>query len=186
MAWIEEIARDEAGDELAGVYRELAEQRGGISSLFKVESLNPQALRNHLDLSMTLLFGESGLSRAEREAVGVVVSASNDCEYCVRHHLEALSRYEKDEEVLGMLSTADGLETFEPRLSNIVRHAYKLTNAPDAMTESDLGELRAVGLDDRDILDLTLVTAYVNFANRIAQGLGVEFSDEEVTGYRDE
>lgn len=186
MAWIDEIGRDDADDALTAVYDEIVEQRGRISNLFKVESLNPQALGNHLDLCMTLLFGESGLSRAEREAVGVVVSASNDSEYCVRHHLEALSRYEQDEEILDMLSTADGLETFEPRLSNIVRHAYKLTNAPEAMTESDLGELRAVGLDDRDILDLTLVTAYVNFVNRIAQGLGVEFSEEEVTGYRDE
>lgn len=183
MAWIDEIERDDASDELAAVYDRLVAQRGKISNILKVHSLNPAALRDHLDLYMTLMFGHSGLSRAEREAVGVVVSASNDCEYCVKHHVEALSRYEKDEEVLGMLATADGLETFEPRLSNIVRHAYKLTNAPDAMTESDLGELRAVGLDDRDILDLTLVTAYFNFVNRIAQGLGVESSDEEATGY---
>lgn len=184
MAWIDEIEREDASDELAAVYDQLVEQRGKISNILKAHSLNPRALSDHLDLYMTLMFGASGLSRAEREAIGVVVSASNDCEYCVKHHLEALSRYEKDEEVLGMLSTADGLETFEPRLSNIVRHAYKLTNAPDAMTESDLGELRAVGLDDRDILDLTLITAYFNFVNRIAQGLGVDFSDDEAAGYR--
>ena len=51
------------------------------------------------------------------------------------------------------------------------------------MTESDLDELRAAGLSDRDILDVTLITAYFNFVNRIAQGLGVTFSDEEITGY---
>ena len=67
-----------------------------------------------------------------------------------------------------------------------MRHAEKLTTAPGAMTESDLGELRAVGLSDRDILDLTLVTAYFNFVNRIAQGLGVEFTAAEVGGYRDD
>ena len=54
------------------------------------------------------------------------------------------------------------------------------------MTESDLGELRAVGLSDRDILDLTLITAYFNFVNRIAMGLGVEFDADELSGYRDE
>lgn len=184
MAWIEEIEREDAGDRLARIYDELVEKRGKVSNILKVHSLNPQAMAGHLGLYMTLMFDSSGLSRAEREAVAVVVSASNDCDYCVKHHLEALSRYEKSEEVLGMLATADGLETLEPRLSNIVRHAYKLTNAPGAMTESDLDELRAVGLDDRDILDLTLVTAYFNFVNRIALGLGVEFSDEEAAGYR--
>ncbi len=51
------------------------------------------------------------------------------------------------------------------------------------MTESDLGELRAEGLSDRDILDLTLIVAYFNFVNRIALGLGVTYSEDEVGGY---
>ena len=82
-----------------------------------------------------------------------------------------------------MLATADGLETLEPRLSNIVRYAEKLTTAPGAMTEVDLGELRAEGLSDKDILDLTLVVGYFNFVNRIAVGLGVDYSDDEKSGY---
>ena len=142
-------------------------------------------MENHLGLYMTVMFGKSGLTRAEREAIAVVVSAANDCAYCVNHHTEALRRYIKDEETLEMLMTADGLETLEPRLSNIVRHADKLTSAPSAMTESDLGELRAVGLSDRDILDLSLIVAYFNFVNRIALGLGVEYSAEEISGYKD-
>ena len=54
------------------------------------------------------------------------------------------------------------------------------------MTESDLGELRAVGLSDRDILDLSLVVAYFNFVNRLALGLGVSFSADEISGYKDD
>ncbi len=186
MSWIEEIEASEADGELATLYDDLVRQRGKISNILKVHSLNPAALGRHLELYMTLMFGKSGLSRLEREAVAVVVSATNECDYCVAHHREALSRYVEDEETLDMLSAADGLETLEPRLSNIVRHAEKLTSAPAAMTESDLGELRAVGLSDRDILDLTLVVSYFNFVNRIALGLGVDFSPAELAGYRDE
>ena len=183
MSWIEEIEVDEAGGKLAEMYAELIERRGKISNILKVHSLNPQAMSDHLDLYMTLMFGKSGLSRAEREAVAVVVSATNECEYCVNHHTEALRRYIDDEETLNMLATADGLETLEPRLSNIVRHAERLTVAPAAMTESDLEELRAVELDDRDILDLTLIVGYFNFVNRIAVGLGVSYSEDELSGY---
>lgn len=186
MAWISETSVEEADDKLAEVYAALNKKRGKISNILKVHSLNPEAMQNHLDLYMTLMFGKSGLSRAEREAIGVVVSAGNECAYCVRHHAEALERHLRDDETLGMLVSAEGLETLEPRLSNIVRHAEKLTSAPAAMTESDLGELRAVGLSDRDILEVTLITAYFNFVNRIALGLGVTFSAEEVSGYRDE
>jgi uncharacterized peroxidase-related enzyme len=185
MSWIEEIEVSDADENLAQIYNALIEQRGKVSNILKVHSLNPDALSAHLDLYMTLMFGNSGLSRAEREAIGVVVSASNDCQYCVNHHAEALRRYIKDEQTLEMLMTDDGLETLEPRLSNIVRHAEKLTSAPGAMTESDLAELVAVGLTDRDVLDLTLIVAYFNFVNRIALGLGVTFTDDELKGYID-
>ena len=183
MSWIEEIEVDEAEGQLAAMYDQLVKQRGKISNILKVHSLNPAAMGNHLDLYMTLMFGRSGLSRLEREAIAVVVSANNECEYCVNHHTEALRHYIDDEETLAMLASADGLETLEPRLSNIVRHAEKLTTAPGAMTESDLGELRSEGLSDKDILDLTMIVGYFNFVNRIAMGLGVEYSPEEMSGY---
>lgn len=187
MSWIKEIEAAEAEGKLAEIYADLVEKRGKVSNILKVHSLNPEAMAAHLDLYMTAMFGRSGLTRAEREAIAVVVSATNDCAYCVNHHLESLRRLiTDDDETLALLASADGLETLEPRLSNIVRHAEKLTSAPGAMTESDLHELRAVGLDDRDILDLTLVTAYFNFVNRIALGLGVSFTPEEVTGYRND
>ena len=186
MSWIDEVDVSDADGKLAEMYAALIKQRGKVSNILKVHSLNPEAMGDHLDLYMTLMFGKSGLSRKEREAIAVVVSANNDCEYCVKHHAEALRRYVDDEETLNMLMSADGLETLEPRLSNIVRHAEKLTNAPIAMTESDLGELRAEGLSDNDILDLTLIVAYFNFVNRIALGLGVAFSAEEMSGYRDD
>ncbi len=186
MSWIDEVDVDDAEGKLEAIYAELLKKRGKVSNILKVHSLNPEAMANHLDLYMTVMFGASGLSRAEREAVAVVVSATNECAYCVNHHAEALRRYIKDDETLELLMSADGLETLEPRLSNIVRHAEKLTSAPSAMTEIDLGELRAVGLTDKDILDLTLVVGYFNFVNRIALGLGVSFSTEELGGYKDE
>ena len=186
MSWIDEIEVGDADGKLKEVYAELVEKRGKVSNILKVHSLSPDAMGNHLDLYMTLMFGKSGLSRAERESVAVVVSATNECAYCVNHHTEALRRYVKDDETLDTLVNADDLEMLEPRVRNIVRCAEKLTSAPAAMTESDLGELRAVGLSDRDILDLSLVVSYFNFVNRIALGLGVSFSSDEMSGYRDD
>ena len=186
MSWIQEIEVSEAEGKLAETYAALVEQRGKVSNILKVHSLYPAAMDSHLELYMTIMFGKSGLSRAEREAIAVVVSASNECEYCVNHHAEALRRYLKDEDTITLLASADGLETLAPRLSNIVRHAEKLTTAPGAMTESDLGELRAEGLSDADILDITLIVGYFNFVNRIALGLGVAYNEEEMSGYRND
>ena len=121
MSWIDEVDVAEADGQLQAIYAELVAKRGKVSNILKVHSLNPEAMSDHLRLYMTLMFGKSGLSRAEREAIGVVVSATNDCEYCVLHHVEALKHFIDEEETLTMLANADGLETLEPRLSNIVR-----------------------------------------------------------------
>ncbi|MCP3992663.1 MAG: peroxidase-related enzyme [Actinomycetia bacterium] len=53
-------------------------------------------------------------------------------------------------------------------------YAVKLTLTPRAVAETDLAPLREAGFSDRDILDIVEVTAYYAYANRIADGLGVE------------
>jgi uncharacterized peroxidase-related enzyme len=57
---------------------------------------------------------------------------------------------------------------------HILGFARRLTLAPADDTRDDVELLRADGFSDRAILDVTLVTAYFNFVNRIASGLGVE------------
>jgi uncharacterized peroxidase-related enzyme len=186
MAWIEVIDKDEASGELAETYDELARKRGKIANIMKVHSLNPEAMKRHLDLYMHLLFGKSGLSRAERESIAVVVSAANNCAYCVNHHAEALSRYEKDNSHLRSMVTDFRFLDLPDRRARMLSYALKLTTSPGQIEPSDVEELRRVGFSDRDILDIDLVAAYFNFVNRIALGLGVATSEEERSGYRNE
>ena len=56
----------------------------------------------------------------------------------------------------------------------ICEYAVKLTKAPEAMEEADVDALRDAGLDDGEMLDACQVTAYYNYVNRMAHGLGVE------------
>lgn len=70
------------------------------------------------------------------------------------------------------------------RETAMLEYALKLTRAPETMAEADMAALRAQGLEDGDVLDLNLITSYFNFVNRIALGLGVDVSPEEVWGYR--
>ena len=56
----------------------------------------------------------------------------------------------------------------------MLEFAVKLTLTPAAMGPADAEQLRVVGFTDRDILDIVEVTAYYAYANRIADGLGVD------------
>lgn len=59
-----------------------------------------------------------------------------------------------------------------------MRFALDLTRNPAGQSKPRVAGLRAAGFDDRAILAATEVTAYFNFVNRIAQGLGVELEGD--------
>jgi len=60
----------------------------------------------------------------------------------------------------------------------VLDFAVKLTRTPGAMKPSDLDILRQQDLSDRAIHDIVQVTAYFNYINRIADGLGVDLEPE--------
>jgi alkylhydroperoxidase family enzyme len=49
-----------------------------------------------------------------------------------------------------------------------------LTNDSSTVRADDLARLRAEGLDDAAIHDAIQVIAYVNYINRVADGVGIE------------
>lgn len=55
--------------------------------------------------------------------------------------------------------------------------AVKLTRTPYKHTREDVEKLRAVGFDDVGILQITLIAAFFNYINRVADALGVGKSD---------
>lgn len=69
-------------------------------------------------------------------------------------------------------------------------YAVALTRAPGRMEGADVRALRVAGFDDAAVLDICQVTAYYNYVNRLADGLGVELEDswrpEELTMSRTE
>ncbi len=60
--------------------REAAEA-GSLANILACHSLNRPALEAHYALYRTIMYGDSPLARAEREAIAVAVSAANDCHY---------------------------------------------------------------------------------------------------------
>jgi len=57
------------------------EATAGMANILRSHSLNPEALAAHVRLYRTIMFGDSRLTRTEREAIAVAVSAVNDCHY---------------------------------------------------------------------------------------------------------
>lgn len=56
-------------------------ESAGVDNIIASHSLNADAVKAHLGLYRTIMFGPSPLTRTEREAIAVAVSAANDCHY---------------------------------------------------------------------------------------------------------
>lgn len=89
MAWIRIIDEDEAQaspehERLARLYRSCVDpEQGVVDNILRVHSLRPETLAGHLKLYRAALHPRepAGLSRRERELLGVAVSVANACHY---------------------------------------------------------------------------------------------------------
>ena len=82
MSWIKVIHSEEATGKLNEIYNRIRGSRKmDVANILKVHSLHPDVMEAHLNLYEIIMFGESGLSRSQREMIAVVVSSTNSCEY---------------------------------------------------------------------------------------------------------
>jgi len=184
MAWIRVIEEDEAEGKLKECYEKIKRSRGKVANIMKVHSLDPEAMLKHLELYLAIMFRPGGLSRPQRELIATVVSSINRCGYCTHHHGEALNFYWKDEGKLKKLVKDYTQVELGSKERAMLDYAAKLTRDPASVAEGDIKRLRDEGFSDEEILNINLVASYFNFVNRIAEGLGVEFDEEEVRGYK--
>lgn len=81
MPWIEQVPIEGA----TGILREeldaAMERAGRVWHIVHIMSVNPEALRDSLRFYVTIMMGESPLTRVQREMLGTVVSAELECHY---------------------------------------------------------------------------------------------------------
>ena len=81
MTWIRTIGVDEATGRLAKTYRAAVERAGRVFGIVRTMSLAPRVLDSSMALYRSVMFGEGGLKRYQRELLATVVSRVNDCHY---------------------------------------------------------------------------------------------------------
>jgi alkylhydroperoxidase family enzyme len=79
--YIRLIEEHEAEGPLAEEYDAAIERAGKVFNILKAMSLRPAVLRASMALYREIMFGESGLSRKERELLATVASAEQSCHY---------------------------------------------------------------------------------------------------------
>lgn len=131
-----------------------------------------EVLRQRSKLFNTIMYGPRGASRADRELAATAESRVNGCPYCASVHAQRFVQMKGDRELmLRLLDEGVGAE-MPAKQRAIVDYSVKLAATPSAATKEDIDRLRAEGLSDADILDITLSVAMFANANRLMQTLG--------------
>jgi len=81
MAHIRLIGPEDATGPLRVEYDAAVARAGKVFNIVKAMSLRPGVLKRSMEMYKAIMFGPSGLTRAERELLATVTSRHNECHY---------------------------------------------------------------------------------------------------------
>lgn len=81
MAWIETVTEGEATGLVRKVYDAAKARAGRVFHVLRMMSPNGRVLQASTDFYLAVMYGDSPLTRRQRELLATVVSRANHCHY---------------------------------------------------------------------------------------------------------
>ena len=186
MTWIQTIPKSQAGPEYRAALdaqhawypREYEADVDGLPSadgdgIVASHSLIPNALHHAFATFGALMDPKLPLNRRQHEIIATVVSQQNCTRYCSVSHREFLRRATGDDVLVRAIQNDLKSAVFSESEQAIIDYVIKITRDATSVSPDDHARLRAVGFDDQGILQITLIAAWFNYINRVADSLGV-------------
>jgi uncharacterized peroxidase-related enzyme len=176
-----EPTETELPGDISEVYAKNRERIGFVPNVFRAYARRPEHFRAFMQYHDVLMKGDGGLTRAEREAIVVAVSAENRCQYCVTAHGAALRVIGKDPIVAEQIAINWRTADLTPRWRAMLAFASHVNETGFAATDDEIAELRVAGFADDDVWDIAAIAAFFGFSNRMAGALDMRPNAEFYT-----
>jgi len=172
-SWFPLIEEAGLAPEVRALFNKARDKTGIVPNVFRSYAWKPERFLKWFAHFRDVMRGSDGLSEADREMIGVVVSAENRCLYCLVAHGAALRELLGDPILAGQIGADYRRATLDPKRRAMCDFAVKLTRAPSEVSEADVKHLRDLGFNDSDVWDVAEVAAQFNFSNRMASATGM-------------
>ena len=166
--WLDAPGESVADERMQKLFAKARDVMGFVPNVFLAYTIRPSHFQHWFAHFRELLQGESQLSQAEREMIGVVVSAQNHCLYCLVSHGADLRRLLNDAVLADRIVHDYRRAGLDERTLAMLDYAAKLTVRPVECSEADIVHLRSMGFSDEAIFDIAETAAMFNFTNRLA------------------
>jgi uncharacterized peroxidase-related enzyme len=163
------------GEEQVESYLKVVEDKiGFIPNVLAAFAKFPKQFEGFTKLYNSLMLGESGLTKLEREMIAVTVSSENHCFYCLVAHGSAVRELSNDPQLGERIAANFRSAELPRRQEELLSFAKKLTRDPSEIGEQERKKLRDVGYTDRDIWDISAIVGFFNMTNRLASAIEME------------
>lgn len=177
MALIDSPDPDSLDEQTAAMLEETRTERGDIPSFTSMLATNPPIFEAALGQFGEVMYGGS-LEPPIKQLAFVVFSQANECAYCAATHGDELvNGFGLPESQLQAIAHGDYSELSD-RQRAVASFARQGATDPKRITDDNIEELRAVGFDDAELLELVTVVAQASFANTVADALNLLPSDQ--------
>ncbi|MGH7706834.1 MAG: peroxidase-related enzyme [Vulcanimicrobiaceae bacterium] len=163
-----ELPTNELPADIKEIYDKNHEKIGFVPNVFRAYSRRPEHFRAFMHYLDVLMRGESGLSRAEREAVVVAVSSENRCQYCVTSHGAALRILSKDPVLADQIAINWRTANLSTRWRAMLGFASRVNEPEFSADDDEIAAMRTAGFSDDDIWDIAAIAGFFGFSNRMA------------------
>ncbi len=140
---------------------EVTRLKGALAPVYLQIANGEAALQAYLHMEAALRV--SSLSLREIEAIKLLVSQHNRCDYCLSVHTVKSKAAGLSIEDQLAIRRGDTLE--DVRLSTLVSIGTQLLKTPGTLAESVLNNAKEVGIDERQMVDIALAISTITFTN---------------------
>ena len=163
------------GEEQVESYLKIVKEKiGFVPNVLAAFAKFPKQFEGFTKLYNSLMLGESGLTKLEREMIAVTVSSENHCFYCLVAHGSAVRELANDPQLGERIAANFRSAELPRRQEELLSFAKKLTRDPSEIGEQERKKLRNVGYTDRDIWDISAIVGFFNMTNRLASATEME------------
>jgi uncharacterized peroxidase-related enzyme len=167
MARIQTINRETASAEVNTTLDAVKAKLGKVPNLIATLAQAPVALNAYLSLSEAASKGR--LSAKQRESLALAIGQANSCQYCLSAHSLIAKGAGLETEAIQAARQAEAADAVT---DGLLKLAAKIVQQRGILTDAEIAEAHAAGVDDALILEViahVALNTLTNYTNHIAQ-----------------
>lgn len=163
MKTIQVPAKDQLNTVSQSILETVQSKMGKIPNLYATIGYSSSALKAMLDTEASLST-DSSFSAKEREAINLIVSQVNNCDYCLAAHtMIAKMRGYNEEDTIAIRKA----QYHDAKLNAVILLAQSIASNKGTANPYDLERFFEAGYDEKALIEVTALIALRSFTNYV-------------------